>query len=72
MGKKLRKREAGVHARPEEEVRAALRKELEDYLKGRPLERLINPLLGLQGGSFLRLAVTIHKFKSLDRHRHPS
>ncbi|KAF8840259.1 hypothetical protein BDN67DRAFT_880617, partial [Paxillus ammoniavirescens] len=49
MGEKLRKRGAGIHVKPKEEVRAALEKELNDYLEECSLKSAINPLLGLKG-----------------------
>ncbi|KIJ05399.1 hypothetical protein PAXINDRAFT_164770 [Paxillus involutus ATCC 200175] len=48
MGKKLRKRGAGVPAMKESEVKAALEKELEDLLNGKSLDDVINPLLGMK------------------------
>ncbi|KAF8837376.1 hypothetical protein BDN67DRAFT_1028788 [Paxillus ammoniavirescens] len=48
MGKKLRKRDAGVPAMKESEVGAALEKELEDLLNGKSLDDVINPLLGMK------------------------
>ncbi|KAG1873405.1 hypothetical protein C8R48DRAFT_594331, partial [Suillus tomentosus] len=49
MGKKLRKRVAGVQPKPESEVKAILNKELEDLLRGSALDDAINPLLGVEG-----------------------
>lgn len=49
MGKKLRKRDAGVPAMKESEVKATLEKELEDLLNGKSLDDVINPLLGMKG-----------------------
>lgn len=49
MGKKLRKRGAGVPAMKESEVKAALEKELKDLLNGKNLDDVINPLLGMNG-----------------------
>jgi DNA-directed RNA polymerase subunit F len=49
MGKKLRKRVAGVQPKPESEVKAILNKELEDLLCGSALDDAINPLLGVEG-----------------------
>lgn len=49
MGKKLRKRVAGVQPKPESEVQAILKKELEDLLCGSALDNTINPLLGVAG-----------------------
>ncbi|KAF8840947.1 hypothetical protein BDN67DRAFT_1048545, partial [Paxillus ammoniavirescens] len=48
MGKKLRKRDAGIPAMKESEVKAALEKELEDLLNGKNLDDVINPLLGMK------------------------
>ncbi|KAG1723899.1 hypothetical protein EDB19DRAFT_1915867 [Suillus lakei] len=49
LGKKLRKRGAGVQAKPEAEVKAILEKQLEDLLRGSALDDAINPLLGVEG-----------------------
>jgi len=49
MGKKLRKRGADSLHMTEEQVKEALERQLEEYLKGNELEAAINPLLGLKG-----------------------
>jgi hypothetical protein len=56
MGKKLRKRVAGVQPKPESEVQAILKKELEDHLHGSVLDDAINPLLGVAGQYLNRVA----------------
>ncbi|KIK80517.1 hypothetical protein PAXRUDRAFT_15749 [Paxillus rubicundulus Ve08.2h10] len=58
MGKKLQKRGAGIHVKPEGEVWAALEKELNDYLEECLLKSAINPLLGLKGDRFLKFVVS--------------
>jgi hypothetical protein len=49
LGKRLRKREAGKPAKPEDEVRAELEQEFEVLLGGLSLDDHINPLLGIAG-----------------------
>ncbi|KAG2120425.1 uncharacterized protein F5147DRAFT_562462 [Suillus discolor] len=49
MGKKLRKRVAGIQPKHDSEVRTILNKELEDLLQGSALNDTINPLLGVKG-----------------------
>ncbi|KAG1735638.1 uncharacterized protein EDB91DRAFT_1250472 [Suillus paluster] len=49
LGKKLRKRGAGIQAKPECEVKAILEKQLGDLLQGSMIEGAINPLLGVEG-----------------------
>ncbi|KAG1786006.1 uncharacterized protein HD556DRAFT_1207162, partial [Suillus plorans] len=49
LGKKLRKRGAGIQAKPEAEVKAILEKQLKDLLQGSALNDAINPLLGVEG-----------------------
>jgi hypothetical protein len=53
LGKKLRKRGAGVQAKPEAEVKAILEKQLEDLLRGSALDDAINPLLGVEGNIYV-------------------
>ena len=53
MGKKLRKRGANSLNMAEEQVKEALEKQLEEYLKGNELNAAINPLLGLKGEVFI-------------------
>jgi hypothetical protein len=56
MGKKLCKWVAGVQPKPESEVQAILKKELEDLLRGSALNNAINPLLGVAGQYLNRVA----------------
>lgn len=49
LGKKLRKRGAGLPATAESEITAALEKEFEELLQGATLNDAMNPLLGMNG-----------------------
>ena len=49
LGKRLRKRTAGKPRLAEDDVRAALEKDLDELLKGKPIDDYINPLLGIPG-----------------------
>jgi len=49
LGKKLRKRGAGVAAQSEAEVQAQLEHKFEETLAGRSIDDVINPLLGMKG-----------------------
>jgi hypothetical protein len=59
LGKKLRKCTAGSQALSETAIEAMLQKEFEDLMKGRGLNDVINPLLGMEGSFFVDSDVTL-------------